>query len=102
TIYLSDSQVFEVPPGGRSKRNPPTVFIQVSTMSPIAPSDYVALHRAILDDPDSDAPRLALAVWDERNGKAVRGQLLRQEVKDRELVRAPLPEALDGRAVYRR
>jgi uncharacterized protein (TIGR02996 family) len=71
-------------------------------MSPIAPSDYVALHRAILDDPDSDAPRLALAVWYERNGKAVRGQLLRQEVKDRELVRAPLPEALDGRAVYRR
>jgi uncharacterized protein (TIGR02996 family) len=25
--------------------------------------DFAALHRAILEDPDDDAPRLALADW---------------------------------------
>jgi uncharacterized protein (TIGR02996 family) len=64
--------------------------------------DFAALHRAILEDPDDDAPRLALAAWYERNGKRTRGELLRDAVVNREIMRGPLPGPFDGRAIFRR
>jgi uncharacterized protein (TIGR02996 family) len=60
------------------------------------------MHRAILDDPDDDAPRLALADWYERNGKRTRGELLRDAVVYSEVMRGPLPGPFDGRAIFRR
>jgi uncharacterized protein (TIGR02996 family) len=64
--------------------------------------DFAALHRAILEEPDDDVPRLALADWYERNGKRTRGELLRDAVVNREVMRGPLPGPFDGRAVFRR
>jgi uncharacterized protein (TIGR02996 family) len=71
-------------------------------MSPIGPLDFAALHRAILEDPDDDAPRLALATWYERNGKRTRGELFRDAVFNWEVMRGPLTGPFDGRAIFRR
>jgi uncharacterized protein (TIGR02996 family) len=64
--------------------------------------DFAALHRSILEDPDDDGPRLSLANWYEQNGKRTRGELLRDAVVNREVMRGPLPGPFDGRAIFRR
>ena len=73
-------------------------FAQTPAMSP----DFAALYRAILEEPDDDAPRYALAHWYERNGKASRGESLFHAVLNRELRLGPLPGPFEGRAFFRR
>lgn len=51
----------------------------------------VALHRAIIENPDDDLPRLALADWLDENGQPERAELIRVQVG---LAREPDNEAL--------
>jgi uncharacterized protein (TIGR02996 family) len=44
-------------------------------------SDGIALLRAILDDPDDDAPRLIYADWLDENGDQARAAFIRAQIK---------------------
>ncbi len=64
--------------------------------------EFVRLHLAILVDPDDDTARYSLADGYDRTGQATRADSLRTAVRDREVLRGPLPGKLEGRAVFRR
>jgi uncharacterized protein (TIGR02996 family) len=71
-------------------------------MSAIMPDDFFALHRAILEYPDDDAPRLALVDWYLKHGNKARADSLYRAVVNREFVRGPLSSLFHGRSIYRR
>src|SRR5262245_12048172 len=84
---------------GRSdSRSPPSN----AAMPPFGSPDFVALHRAILDNPGADAPRFDLAEWYCRTGKRARGESLRLAVVNRESMRGPLPGPFAGQAIISR
>jgi uncharacterized protein (TIGR02996 family) len=66
------------------------------------PSTFTALHRAILEDPASDGPRLALAAWLRHDGMPARADSLGRAVRDRTLRWGPLPGPFSGRAIFHR
>ena len=60
-------------------------------------TDREALHRAILDHPDDDTPRLIFADYLEEEGEAARAAFIRKQV---ELARAPEYDPVWVRAKY--
>jgi uncharacterized protein (TIGR02996 family) len=70
-------------------------------------SDNDVLLRAILDDPDDDAPRLVYADWLEEHGEAERAEFIRVQVERAEAPRYAPPrielrrrrQSLPGRLV---